>query len=187
MALLFGVGCGPKVYDYPYAKEPDPRISEYVIGVSDELHISVWRNSELSSGVVVRPDGTVTLPLVGDLQAEGLTPTQLKESIKSKVTDFVKDATVTVAVTEVNSYRITVSGKVTQPGVIESKHYLTVTDALASAGGPTRFADTESIVVVRRAADGKTRRIPINYRELAAGRALEQNIVLLRNDQIYVP
>lgn len=185
MSALFG--CGPRLYDYPYAKEPDPRAAEYVIGVSDELRISVWRNDELSTGVVVRPDGTVTLPLVGDMTAAGLTPTELKESIKKNLTAYVKDATVTVSVTGVNSYRVTVSGQVARPGVIESKRYLTVSDAIASAGGPTRFADSESVVVVRRGLDGKTRRIPINYKELAAGRALEQNIVLLRDDQVYVP
>ncbi len=186
VAVVLG-GCGPKVYNYPYAKEPDPRTSEYVIGVSDELSISVWKNNELSTGVVVRPDGTVTLPLVGDVTAKGLTPTQLKDAIKKKLEAFVKDATVTVSVIQVNSYSVTVSGKVARPGVIESKRFLTVGDAIASAGGPTRFADSESVVVVRRGPDGKTRRIPINYEELAAGRRLEQNIVLVRDDQVYVP
>lgn len=127
---------------------------------------------------------------MGDLEAEGLTPTELKEHITAKLITFIKEesaAVVTVAVDEVNSYRVTVSGKVARPGVIETPRYMTVADAIAAAGGPTRFAEADAVVVVRRSKDGTVRRIPINYEELAAGRDLQQNIVLLRDDQVYVP
>jgi polysaccharide export outer membrane protein len=184
-----GVACGPKVYDFPYAQEPDPRNLEYVIGVADELTVSIWRQGDLSSSVVVRPDGTITLTLMGDLKAAGLTPTALKHEVEKKLKAYVTDegAAVTIIVNAVNSYRVTVSGKVSRPGVITSQEYLTVADAIAAAGGPTRFASAEDVVIIRRDPNGTVRRIPINYEELSAGRMLEQNLVLMRDDQVYVP
>jgi polysaccharide export outer membrane protein len=189
LTAVSAAACGPKVYDFPYAQEPDPRKSEYVIGVADELTVSIWRQNDLSANVVVRPDGTITLPLMGDLRAAGLTPSALKREVEKKLTAFVKDegAVVTIAVNAVNSYRVTVSGKVARPGVIASQEYLTVADAIAAAGGPTRFASQQEVVIIRQDPKGGVRRIPVNYEELAAGRSLEQNLVLLRDDKVFVP
>jgi polysaccharide biosynthesis/export protein len=192
LTLLCGwlLGCKSTLPPYDYSKEPDPRKSEFVIGVTDRLSITVWKNRELSVDVPVRPDGKITMPLVQDLVAAGKTPTQLRKEISEKLKAYVSDpaATVTVAILEVNSYQVTVSGNVLRAGSLSSKNYLTVSEAIAQAGGPTRFADSERVVVVRKdPKTGAVRRIPINYEELSQGEHLEQNIVLLPGDTVHVP
>lgn len=182
-------GCGPGISDYPYAKEPDPRSEEYVIGVPDSLRVLVWRNPELSAEVQVRPDGTITLPLVGDLAAAGSTPSQLKQQITARLAEYVKvdKSTVTVEVEEIRSYRVIVTGNVSQPGVLETQRFLSVGEAIALAGGPTRFATPERTELVRTRPGGKVVRIPIRYDLIMEGRALEQDLLLLRGDLVYVP
>lgn len=184
-------GCGTTSASgaYNYSTEADPRAQEFVIGVSDSLAIRVWKNPELSTDTRVRPDGTITLPLIGDIQAVGQTPQQLKKTISQKLAQYVRDegAVVTVAVTEVNSYRVTVSGNVMQPGVFPSGAYLTVVEAMALAGGPNRFASANKTVLMRRQPDGTTKRIPIDYESLSEGKHLEQNLVLRSGDIIFVP
>jgi polysaccharide export outer membrane protein len=182
-------GCGPDI-TYDYRKEPDPRRSEYVIGVSDGLRISVWKNPELSGETRVRPDGTITLPLIGDLLAAGLTPTQLKDGIRERLRAYVKDeaAVVTVAVTDPNSYRFTVSGNVEHPGVFSSRYYVTVLDAVALAGGLNRFASPHRLALVRIAPDGHVlRRVPLDYERLTISGHPEENLVLLSGDTLIVP
>ncbi len=187
--LLAVVGCPKGPPPYPYAKEPDPRKTEFVIGVADQLRIRVWKNPELNTEIQVRPDGTITMSLVGDVRAEGLTPSELQQAIQTKLSAFIKEesATVTVAVVEVNSYQITVSGNVMQPGMYGSRQFLTVTEAIALAGGPSRFAEPEETVLIRTYSDGKVRRIPIDYHKVVRGESLEQNLVLMRGDVIFVP
>lgn len=174
---------------YPWAEEPDPRGSEYVIGAADELDIRVWRNGDLSTEIAVRPDGRVTLPLIGDILVAGLTPTQVREEVAKRLTQYVKsdEAVVTVAVKAVNSYHVTVSGNVSAPGRFPSTTYLKVSDAIALAGGPTRFAEPEEALVIRRDAKGKIRRIPVDYEKIVEGKDDRQNIVLLRDDVVHVP
>jgi polysaccharide export outer membrane protein len=186
---LVGAGCGASVAHYPYHEEPDPRGSEYVIGVSDELAISVWKNRELDARLAVRPDGNVTLPLIGDIRAAGRTPSELRAAIAERLGAFVVDreAPVTVAVLAVNSYFVTVAGSVATPGRIAAKTYLTVADAIALAGGPSRFAQPSDTILIRRGLDGRLKRIPIDYERIIAGRNLEQNLILYRGDRIYVP
>jgi len=182
-------GCGSAPPRYPYAKEPNPQLSEYVIGVADALRITVWKNDELNSEIEVRPDGTITMPLIGDIRAAGTTPTQLKTEIGKRLQSFIKEegAYVTVAVTSVNSYRFTVSGNVTSPGMFTSRQYLTVAEAVALAGGPNRFAAPGETVIIRRDDAGRTRRIPVDYDAIMAGKAPEQNLVLVRGDTLYMP
>lgn len=186
---LSPASCGGGIPDYPYAEEPDPRGSEYVIGTSDALEISVWKNGELDTKTTVRPDGTITMPLIGDVTAAGLTPTELKREITKRLSAYIRqeDAIVTVAVSGVNSYYVTVSGNVTGPGRYASQTYLTVSDAIALAGGPNRFASPEDTIVVRRNRDGSVKRIPINYELLKEGQGLQMDLVLLRGDQVFVP
>ncbi len=187
MALAALSGCG-RVYDYPYAKEPNPEKQEYVIGVADVLSISVWRNQELNTTIAVRPDGTITMPLIGDVKAGGSTPSQLKSRVAERLTEYIKDgAAVTVSVNSVNSYYVTVSGQVSRPGVLKAKHYLTIGEAVALAGGPTRFASPADTVLLRRGKDGQIRRIPIHYGRLASGAAPEMDLVLFRGDKVFVP
>lgn len=187
--MMVVAACGVPPSNYPYEKEPDPRQREYVIGVSDNLRIRVWKNPELDTDIQVRPDGTITMPLLGDLVAEGLTPTQLKQEISKALSQYIKEAgaVVTVAVTEVNSYKVTVSGHVLQPGVYASRQFMTVADAVALAGGPDRFAKSKEVVLIRKNPKGGVRRIPINYEAIQKGEKLEQNLVLMRGDTLFFP
>jgi len=189
--VAFGliVACGPKLPGYDYSSEVDPRVSEYVIGVDDGLTINVWKNEQLSTAAVVRPDGTITMPLVGDLVARGKTPTQLRKAIAKRLAEYVKlgASEITVAVSQVNSYRFTVSGEVIRPGMVQSRQYLTVAEAIAQAGGFTRFADRNKLVLSRRGADGTIRRIPIVYDLIEDGSHPEMNIVMLAGDSLHIP
>lgn len=189
LTLLTSTGCGPGPSHYPYAQEPDPRKLEYVIGVPDLLRIRVWRNSDLDTQAQVRADGTITMPLIGDVRAAGRTPTQMRAEITTRLGNYIKAAetSVTVEVVEIQSYRVTVSGNVDHPGVLQTPRYLTVGEAVALAGGPNRFADSSRVEIVRTRSDGKVVRIPIRYDLLMKGMALEQDIVLLRDDLVFMP
>jgi polysaccharide biosynthesis/export protein len=188
LALLAVSACHPQI-TYDYAKEPDPRKTGFVIGVNDVLSIDVWKNQDLSGRHHVRPDGNITMPIIGDVAAAGLTPPQLRDLLVKKLSRFLRDdaAVVTVTVVEVNSYRINVVGKVERPGVYTPKDFVSVLDALALAGGPSRFAETDQIIVIRRDHDGQQRKIPFYYSEVLAGRHLEMNITLLGGDTVVVP
>ena len=193
MKTIFGVvclaaACGGTIAHYDYSKEPDPRKSEYVIGVSDHLTIRVWKNGDLSTDVIVRPDGTITMPLLGDMVAAGRTPTELRGEVQHQLANYIRDesAVVTVAVTAVNSYSFTVSGNVEKAGVYASQKYVTVLDAIQLAGGLNRYAGSE-VRLYRRSNGGKLRIIPINYTAVQEGRQPEANLALLPGDQLYVP
>lgn len=194
-ALCVGVltavvaGCGASNVNPAswYTREPDPRRHPYVVGVADKLRITVWKDADLSTEAIVRPDGTITMPLIGDLKASGRTADELKQEISARLRRYVKEAVVTVAVMEVNSYHFTVEGHVTHPGVFTSTYYVTVSQALALAGGPDRFADPSNVVIVRPDASGKARRIPINYAAILSGSHPEQDIAILPGDSIVVP
>jgi polysaccharide export outer membrane protein len=188
LALLW-TACGVH-YNYDYKSEPDPRRLEYVIGVADQLSIQVWKNPELSRDVTVRPDGTITLPLVGDLTANGKTPSELKDEITRQLSKYLRGegADVTVAVSSVNSYSFTVSGNVERPGVFTAQKYVTVLEAVQLAGGPNRFASPKKTKLFRRGGrDGKPRVIPIDYPSIVDGSRPEADLALFAGDQIYVP
>jgi polysaccharide biosynthesis/export protein len=180
--------CGPAT-TYDYSKEPDPRKHDFVIGAADVLKITVWKNPDLSTEQRVRPDGTVTMPLIGDVQAAGRTPKDLKNEISKKLASYVRDesSTVSVAVTEVNSYRFTVSGNVERGGVFSSKYYVTVAEAIAMAGGLNKFANGRKLVVVRNDAHNGVRRVPIDFERIATGQHPEENLVLVSGDTLFVP
>jgi polysaccharide biosynthesis/export protein len=189
LGLWVAQACSP-VSTYPYAQEPDPRAQEYVLDVPDSVRVTVWNNRDLNTQANIRPDGTFTMPLVGDVPAAGKTPSQLKAVLVAKLREFVKlqdENSVTVEVTGIGSYRITVSGQVSNPGVLSPTHYLTVSEAITLSGGPNKFADPDDVEIVRTREDGKVVRIPIRYDLLERGEALEQDIVLLRGDLVYVP
>lgn len=189
LGLALGLGCASAGAHYDYSKEVDPRKHEFVIGVSDHLRITVWKNPDLSGEVIVRPDGTITLPLIGDLTASNRTPAELRAEIIEKLAKFVKDesAVVTVAVTEVKSYTFTVSGNVERPGVVTSDKYVTVLEAVQLAGGLNRFASPGDTVLLRPDGKGDMRRIPIDYPAVQDGRRPEANLALLPGDIVYVP
>jgi polysaccharide biosynthesis/export protein len=187
LAVLVCAGCGGPSYDYK--REPDPRNSEFVIGASDGVKITVWKNPELSTDATVRPDGTVTMPLIGDIKAVGLTPTRLRDLVAQKLAAFVKDetATVTVAVTSIASYRFTVSGNFERPGIFTSKYYVQVAEAIAMAGGINKFANPHKLIIIRPDPASRVRRIPIDCDRVSSGEHPEENLVLLAGDTLYAP
>jgi polysaccharide export outer membrane protein len=188
--VAFVGACTHQGRPYNYASEPDPRKAEFVLGPSDVLHINVWKNPDLSGDTIVRPDGTITLPLVGDIHAAGRTSAEIRTELTQRLAAFIKDdsAVVTVAVTAINSYRFTISGNVERPGTYNASHYVTVAEAMALAGGPNRYADPEEAVVIRSDPQkGGSRRIPIDFPAMQSGKRPEQNIALLSGDVIYVP
>ena len=184
------VACTVKTPYYDYSKEPDPRNLEYVIGVADGLQINVWHQEELSTSAIVRPDGTITMPLIGDIRAVGRTTTELRSEITQKMSKFIRDesAVVTVAITAVNSYSFTVSGNVENPGVFNSQKFVTVAEAVAQAGGPNKFASRSGLVLIRQDRQtGKYRRIPINYDDIRSNKRPEANLVLMPGDTVFLP
>ena len=190
--LILIAGCGSNLPNYNYAAELDPRNKEVVLGVGDVVAINVWGegNKDLNTEATIRPDGTITMPLVGDLKANGETPTALKASIKAKLANFVKvqESEITVALKTWRSYRFTVQGEVVNTGVFTTDQYVTVADAIALAGGPTRFARRDGVLLLRKDPKTKeTKRIPLDYDTLASGKRPEMNIFVLPGDTIYIP
>ena len=190
LVVVLAAGCGAAIPNYDYAKEPDPRNKELVLGVGDVIGINVWENNNLSVEATIRPDGTITMPLVGDLKAAGETPTSLKNRIKNQLQAYVKmqGTEVTVAVKAWRSYRFTIQGEVSKAGVFSSDQFLTVSDALALAGGLTRFAKRNEITLTRKdAKSGQVRHIPLDYESLASGKRPDMNIIVMPGDTIWVP
>jgi len=185
------IGCGGSIANYDYAKEPDPRKHELILGVGDQIAINVWENPNLSTDATIRPDGTITMPLIGDLKAAGETPSALKVKIRSQVQNFVRlnaGTEITVAVRSYKSYHYTVQGEVTKTGVFTSDQFVTVSDALAQAGGLTRFAKRSGILLTRRnAKTGELYQIPLDYEALASGKRPDMNIYVMPGDSIWVP
>lgn len=159
----------------------------YVIGADDLLAVNVWREEEVSREVPVRPDGKVSLPLIGDVQASGRTPEQLQESIRARLATYLVNPRVTVMVREARSQRFNVVGEVEHPGSYVLGHPLTVLDALAMAGGFRDFAKTSNVYVLRLHADGTHERIGFNYKQVISGRNLAQNIPVQPGDTVVVP
>jgi polysaccharide biosynthesis/export protein len=157
----------------------------YVIGPEDVLYVSVWKEPDLTNTLPVRADGMISLPLLNDVQAAGLTPMQLADSVTEKLKKYVSDPHVTVVVTQMNSKRIYVTGEVMRPGAMNLLPDMTVLQALASAGF-TQFANTKGIYVLRTER-GTQRRLPVNYKKLVKGEAMDQNVMLKPGDTIVVP
>jgi polysaccharide export outer membrane protein len=157
----------------------------YVIGPDDTLYISVWKEPDLTNTLPVRADGMISMPLLNDVQASGLTPMQLAASITEKLKKFVADPHVTVVVTQMNSQRVYVTGEVLHSGAMPLTPDMTVLQALASAGF-SQFANTKGIYVLRT-DNGQQKRYPVNYKKLIKGEAGDQNIVLKPGDTIVVP
>jgi polysaccharide export outer membrane protein len=168
------------------AEIPATTDPEYVIGPEDVLSVNVWKEPEVSASVPVRPDGKISLPLVNDIQAAGLTPMQLGAQITAKLNEYISQPQVTVVVTAVNSRRVYLVGQVARPGSFALLPDMTVLQALSAAGGISEFANGKKIYVLRNQG-GKPVRIPFNYKEVLEGAAPEQNIALMPGDTIVVP
>jgi polysaccharide biosynthesis/export protein len=157
----------------------------YVIGAEDALHVSVWKEAELTATVPVRPDGMISLPLLNDVQAAGITPMQLAASITEKLKKYVSDPRVTVVVTAMNSRRVYILGEVLHTGPMGLTPNMTILQALAQAGF-SQFANTKGIYILR-VENGKQEKLPFNYKQVIKGQSMEQNIVLRPGDTIVVP
>jgi polysaccharide export outer membrane protein len=181
----FVLGCRSSSPPYDYKLEPDPRGQEFQIGPLDQLSVVVWRNKELSAEVTVRPDGVVTLPLIGDVKATGRTPSELRKEITTRLADYVRDEqiVVSVGVSAVNSYHFTVLGSVEHAGLFSAKKYVTTVEAIAMAGGPNRFAG-DSVYIVRGTP---ARRIPIDLKRATSSEHANENLIVMRGDLIIVP
>jgi polysaccharide biosynthesis/export protein len=182
-----GAGCGPGIYEtYAYKNEYDPRKHEYVIGPSDSISVQVYHQSDLSGSGTVRPDGVITLPLIGDVIVAGKTPSQVREIVKQKLSQYVKaDTAITVTVTGFNSYRFVVSGNVNKAGSFSQKYYVTVSEAIAMAGGLNKFAG-DQIVILRQSKEGPMREIPISYKRITSGKRPDMDICLVNGDTLIV-
>jgi polysaccharide biosynthesis/export protein len=161
-------------------------VEEYKIGAQDVLRIDVWKEAELTRTVPVRPDGKISLPLLNDVQAAGLTPRELSSVITEGLKKFINSPQVTVTVSEINSRRVYVTGEVSHAGAFPLLPNMTVLQALSSSGGFTQFAKTKAIYVLR-IEDGKQVKHAFNYKEVLAGRKQEENIALEPGDVIVVP
>ncbi|MBZ5667240.1 MAG: polysaccharide export protein [Acidobacteriia bacterium] len=158
---------------------------EYVIGPEDVLHVAVWKEPDLTATLPVRPDGKISLPLLNDVQASGLTPQQLAGSLTEKLKKYIADPRVTVVVSQINSKRIYLVGEVLHTGATPMLPNMTVLQALSNAG-LNQFSNTKKIYVLRT-ENGKQQKLPVDYKRLVKGEKIEQNYLLQPGDTIVVP
>ncbi len=190
--LLVIVSCMPAMAadsaDSPSAppNPAEPYAGDYVIGIEDVLQIAVWKTPDLSLTVPVRPDGKISLPLIDDVQAAGLTPVQLKEVLTEKWKLYVSEPEVTVIVQEINSYKVFLVGEVVRPGELRLKDKTSLAQAISLAGGFSAFAHPEKIVVLRRTEHVEVRH-EINFKKVVSGDRPEQNLLLHPGDTIFIP
>jgi polysaccharide export outer membrane protein len=171
----------PEVRPAPGSESPD-----YVIGAEDNISVSVWKEPELTMQVVVRPDGSISLPLINDVNAAGLTPMQLGAHITARLKQYLAEPRVTVIVTQINSRRFYVLGEVGRPGAFPLLPNMTVLQALSTAGGFREFANPSKIYVLRN-ENGTAKKYPFNYKKVVAGKNTEQDIMLKPGDTVVVP
>ncbi len=184
LATVGGVSVlGGEITTAALASQVDP---EYRLGAEDVMLISVWKDEQLTREVVVRPDGMFSFPLIGDVQAEDRTVDQIRTDLVQRLTKYIPNANVSVAVTKVVSYKVYVVGRVNKPGEYLIGHYTDVLQALSLAGGLTPFAAENDIKVMRRMGR-EQHAIPFRYGDIQKGRELEQNIILQRGDVVMVP
>ncbi len=190
--LLIGVSMGCASVSRDALDEAAKPVSkEFLLGPEDVVEVTVWRNQDLSRTVVVRPDGKISLPLIGDIQASGLNSSQVAAKIAARLTEFKENPNVSVSLKEVNSYFIFVLGEVLKPGKYPLKSYATVLQGVSMAGGFTPFASKNRMQVIRTHENGDGRenqiRIPVPYNELVSGKGEIENFILKSGDTIVVP
>jgi len=159
---------------------------QYVIGPEDVLYIHVWREDALSRTVPVRVDGNISLPLVHEVKAQGLTPLKLKENLTERFKEFIENPNVSVTVMEANSFKVYVSGQVKSPGVYRLRSETTLLQIIPVAGGFTEWANQKKILIIRK-ENGKEKRITVNYKKILKGDSPDSNTVLKAGDTIIVP
>jgi polysaccharide biosynthesis/export protein len=170
------------------AAKPAPLVdADYVIGVEDVLAVNVWREQEMSRVVAVRPDGKITLPLLGEFEADGKTPKQLEQDILKKLQTLVTNPEVSVIVQDIRSQRFNVVGEVNKPGTYALSSRMTVLDAIALAGGFRDFAKPKKMYILRRKRDGTSSRIAVDYNKIIKGESPELNVRLETRDTLVIP
>lgn len=180
--LVAVIACSPALVRAQYNDKDG-----YKLGPEDVIEISVWGDKDLIREVVVRPDGGISFPLAGDLNAGGLTVEQVREEITKRIVEYIPDASVTVILRKVVSPKIFVMGKVKNPGMFTLGQNMSVVQALAMAGGLSPFAEAGSIIVVRQVRSGGQKAISFDYDDISEGEALETNIMLEPGDTVVVP
>ena len=158
----------------------------YIIGPEDVLSITVWREEALSRQVPVRSDGKISLPLVDEVHAAGLTPLQLKEKLTLRLKEFIENPNVSVIVTAANSQKVYVSGEVRTPGVYQLRGETTLLQVIPMAGGFTEWADQKKVLIIRKEGE-KDKRIVVNYKKIVSGEDMSANVVLKPGDTVIVP
>jgi polysaccharide export outer membrane protein len=186
MASLVGQA-GKKTGERPNAPSPKPVDDDYLIGPSDVLAINVWKDTELSRTVPVRPDGKISLPLIGELQVNGLTARKVQGMVVERLKEYISNPQVTVIVQEVKSRTYAVLGKVAKPGSYELGKPTTVLEAIAVAGGFLDFAKASKIYIIRPTGNGTFETLHFDYKRVIKGRNPEQNVELKSGDTIVVP
>jgi polysaccharide export outer membrane protein len=158
---------------------------DYVLGVEDKLSISVWKEPDLLKTLAIRPDGKITFPLVGDIQAAGRTPKQLTDDVSKALEKYIKEPVVTIAVEEINSFKVFILGEVSAQGALSLHRKTRLLEAIAMSGGMTQFADKSNVVLLRY-ENGKDVRTRIDYRKVVSGDRPELNVFLKPGDMIFV-
>ena len=188
-AMVAQVGCLGPVTSRDYKASDVP--SEFLLGSEDQIEINVWKNPDLSRVTLIRPDGYVSMPIIGDVQAAGLTAEALAAQLTERLKGYIQNPSVSVNVKELNSYSVFVLGEVTKPGKYQLKSYVTVLQAISMAGGFTNYASKNRLQVVRIIESPGHKRqeihIPLRYDDLVSGRGEPGNIVLLSGDTVVVP
>jgi polysaccharide biosynthesis/export protein len=167
--------------------KPATSTDDYLIGADDVLSINVWKETDLSRTLPVRPDGKITLPLIGDVQAAGKTPQTLQKELRDSLAAYIAVPEVTVIVQEVKSVKFNIVGEVAKPGLYPLTESLTVLDAIAQAGGLGVYAKSNSIYVLRVRPDGSTFMLTFRYKQVLKGLNQAQNIKLQPRDTVVVP
>lgn len=167
------------------AQQQAGQAPEYIVGEGDVLHINVWKETEISQTVVVRPDGNISLPLVSEVAVAGLSPRQIQQLLTEKLKSILTNPQVTVSVAEVRSKMVYITGEVGKPGAYSVASPLNVLQLIARAGGLNEFANRKNIYVLR--GGDKKNRLHFNYKEVVKGKNSEQNIILQPGDTVVVP
>jgi len=186
MASLAGQA-GKRTTNQPSAPSPKTAAEDYIIGPSDVLAINVWKDTELSRNVPVRPDGKISLPLIGELQVSGLTALKVQGMVTERLKEYISNPEVTVIVQEVKSRTYTILGKVAKPGSYELGKPTTVLEAIAVAGGFLDFAKASKIYIIRPTGNGPSTTLHFDYKRVIKGLNPEQNVELKSGDTIIVP
>ena len=176
--------------DLPLKKQVQGEVAadsnQYVIGAEDILYIHVWNEENMSRTVPVRMDGKITMPLLDEVQAAGLTPLQLKEVLIKRLKEFIETANISVTVTEANSFKVYVSGQVRTPGIYRLRSETSLVQIIVMAGGFTEWANQKKILILRK-ENGKEQRITVNYKKILEGDDPSSNIILKSGDTVIVP